>query len=174
MAATQILIIGGSSDVHARFAAWTTGSLQGRGYDVLPITTAVVAVGAVLALALSRSLDGLALGEDSARALGINPAKIWLVSSLAIMLLASAATAAAGPISFIGLAAPHAARLLVGSRHDRFLPLSMLLGAAVLLIADILGRMVSAPAEIGAGAMSALIGAPLFIALARRKLKAGR
>ncbi len=174
MAATQILIIGGSSDVHARFAAWTTGSLQGRGYDVLPITTIVVAVGAIFALALSRSLDGLALGEDSARALGINPAKIWLVSSLSIMMLASAATAAAGPISFIGLAAPHAARLLVGSRHDRFLPLSMLLGAAVLLIADILGRMVSAPAEIGAGAMGALIGAPLFIALARRKLKAGR
>ncbi|GAA1408508.1 ABC transporter permease [Glutamicibacter uratoxydans] len=174
MAATQILIIGGSSDVHARFAAWTTGSLQGRGYDVLPVTTAVVAVGALIALALTRSLDALALGNDSARALGINSGKIWFVSSAAIMLLAGAATAAAGPISFIGLAAPHASRLMVGPSHARFLPLSMMLGAAILLVADVLGRVVSAPAEIGAGAMSALIGAPLFIMLARKKLKAGR
>src|SRR5690606_1850278 len=118
-------------------ASWTTGSLQGRGYDVLPIAALVVLAGAVIALGLSRSLDALALGEDSARALGVNPTRAWLLSSLAVMLLAGAATAAAGPISFVGLAAPHAARMLVGAQHLRSLPLSMLLGAGVLLIADI-------------------------------------
>ena len=174
MAATQILVIGGGTETHERFAAWTTGSLQGRGYDVLPIAALVVFTGAVIALGLSRSLDTLALGEDSARALGVNPARIWLLSSVAVMLLAGAATAAAGPISFVGLAAPHAARMLVGAQHLRSLPLSMLLGAGVLLIADIAGRLVAAPAEIGAGAMSALIGAPVFIYLARRRLKAGK
>ncbi|MGN0128009.1 FecCD family ABC transporter permease [Glutamicibacter soli] len=174
MAATQILVIGGGTETHERFAAWTTGSLQGRGYDVLPIAALVVFTGAVIALGLSRSLDTLALGEDSARALGVNPARIWLLSSTAVMLLAGAATAAAGPISFVGLAAPHAARMLVGAQHLRSLPLSMLLGAGVLLIADIAGRLVAAPAEIGAGAMSALIGAPVFIYLARRRLKAGK
>ncbi|MFJ2146330.1 MULTISPECIES: FecCD family ABC transporter permease [unclassified Glutamicibacter] len=174
MAATQILVIGGGTETHERFASWTTGSLQGRGYDVLPIAALVVLAGAVIALGLSRSLDALALGEDSARALGVNPTRAWLLSSLAVMLLAGAATAAAGPISFVGLAAPHAARMLVGAQHLRSLPLSMLLGAGVLLIADIAGRMVAAPAEIGAGAMSALIGAPVFIYLARRRLKAGK
>lgn len=174
MASTQILVIGGGTETHERFAAWTTGSLQGRGYDVLPIAALVVFTGAAIALGLSRSLDALALGEDSARALGVNPARIWLLSSIAVMLLAGAATAAAGPISFVGLAAPHAARMLVGAQHLRSLPLSMLLGAGVLLIADIAGRLVAAPAEIGAGAMSALIGAPVFIYLARRRLKAGK
>ncbi|MCW4465896.1 iron ABC transporter permease [Glutamicibacter sp. MNS18] len=174
MAGTQVLIIGGGSEVHAHFAAWATGSLQGRGYDVLPIVSIVILLGVLLALSLSRELDGLALGEDSARALGINPTRTWFISSLAVMLLAGAATAAAGPISFIGLAAPHAARMIVGPHHVRFLPLSMALGALVLLLADILGRAIVAPMELGAGAMSALIGAPLFIFLARRKLKAGR
>lgn len=174
MASTQILVIGGGTETHERFADWTTGSLQGRGYDVLPIAALVVFTGAAIALGLSRSLDALALGEDSARALGVNPARIWLLSSIAVMLLAGAATAAAGPISFVGLAAPHAARMLVGAQHLRSLPLSMLLGAGVLLIADIAGRLVAAPAEISAGAMSALIGAPVFIYLARRRLKAGK
>ncbi|PJJ45753.1 iron complex transport system permease protein [Glutamicibacter mysorens] len=174
MAVTQILVIGGGTETHERFAAWTTGSLQGRGYDVLPIAALVVITGAMIALGLSRSLDALALGEDSARALGVSPARAWLLSSIAVMLLAGAATAAAGPISFVGLAAPHAARMLVGAQHLRSLPLSMLLGAGVLLIADISGRLVAAPMEIGAGAMSALIGAPVFIYLARRRLKAGK
>lgn len=174
MAATQILIIGGGTETHERFATWTTGSLQGRGYDVLPLASFVILLGTLIALGLARSLDGLALGEDSARSLGINPTRAWLLSSLAVMLLAGAATAAAGPISFIGLAAPHAARLLVGPHHVPYLPLSMLLGAGVLLIADIVGRLVASPAEIGAGAMSALIGAPIFIILARRRLKVGR
>lgn len=174
MAATQILIIGGGTETHERFATWTTGSLQGRGDDVLPLAGMVLLLGTLIGMGLARSLDGLALGEDSARSLGINPTRTWLLCSLAVMLLAGAATAAAGPISFIGLAAPHAARLMVGPHHVRYLPLSMVLGAGVLLIADIAGRLVASPTEIGAGAMSALIGAPIFIMLARRRLKAGK
>ncbi|MGO3341916.1 MAG: FecCD family ABC transporter permease, partial [Glutamicibacter arilaitensis] len=103
MASTQILVIGGGTETHERFAAWTTGSLQGRGYDVLPLTAVVVLIGAVIALGLCRALDALALGEDSARSLGVNPTRAWLLSAVAVMLLAGAATAATGPISFIGL-----------------------------------------------------------------------
>ncbi|GAB3620806.1 iron ABC transporter permease [Glutamicibacter endophyticus] len=173
-AATSILIIGGTAQNQTKYAAWSTGSLQGRGYDVLPTTLLVILLGSALALGMSRMLDGLALGEDSALALGINTQRAWGLGLLTIVLLSGAATAAAGPISFIGLAAPHTARLLVGAEHQRLLPLSMALGALALLVADILGRIVAIPDEVGAGAMSALIGAPLFILLARRMLKAGR
>ncbi|WP_347038241.1 iron ABC transporter permease [Glutamicibacter halophytocola] len=172
-AATTILIIGGTSQNQTKYASWATGSPQGRGYDVLPTTLVVILIGAVLALGMSRTLDALALGEDSAKALGISTQRSWVLGLLGIVLLSGAATAAAGPISFIGLAAPHAARMLTGIQHHRLLPLSMALGALALLIADILGRVVVIPDEVGAGAMSALIGAPLFILLARRMLKAG-
>lgn len=172
-AATTILIIGGTSQNQSKYASWATGSLQGRGYDVLPTTLLVILIGSVLALGMSRTLDALALGEDSAKALGISTQRAWVLGLLGIVLLSGAATAAAGPISFIGLAAPHAARMLVGASHQRLLPLSMALGALALLIADILGRVLVMPDEVGAGAMSALIGAPLFILLARRMLKAG-
>lgn len=168
-ATTSIIIIAGDEQRLSTYAAWATGSLQGRGYDVLPWVAGAVAVALLLCLPASASLDSLSLGTDLGRALGLRMRTTWLLGTLAILLLAGAGTAAAGPVGFIGLAAPHVARLLVGPNHRRLLPFSMLLGALLLLVADVLGRVVAAPAEIGAGVMSALIGAPFFIALARRR-----
>lgn len=166
---TAIIILAGDAQRLRNFVSWASGSLQGRGYDVLPWVLGACAVAMVLGLSTARSLDSLSLGNDLGNALGIKMRTTWLLGTGAILLLAGAATAAAGPIGFLGLAAPHMARLVVGPNHSRLLPFSMLLGALLLLTADILARVVAYPGEIGAGVMSAVIGAPVFIALARRR-----
>ena len=168
-AATSILLIAGTEENLTAYAAWATGSLQGRGWDVLPWVAGACVLAIAAALPTAPSLDSLSLGRDLGQTLGVKMRTTWLTGTGAILLLAGAATAAAGPISFLGLAAPHIARLVTGPNHRRLLPFSMLLGALLLLVADILGRTVAAPAEIGAGVMSALVGAPFFIALARRR-----
>lgn len=168
-AATSIVLIASSEETFTAYAAWATGSLQGRGYDVLPWVFGACLVAAAVALPTSRSLDSLSLGADLGKSLGVKIRTTWVLGTGAILLLAGAATAAAGPIAFLGLAAPHVARMVVGPNHRRLLPFSMLLGAVLLLLSDVIGRVVAAPSEIGAGVMSALVGAPFFIALARRR-----
>lgn len=168
-ALTSIIIIAGDEQRLQAYAAWATGSLQGRGYDVLPWVLGCCVLGIVIALSTSSSLDSLALGQEMGKALGVKMRTTWTLGSVCVLLLAGSATAAAGPVAFIGLAAPHVARLVVGTSHRSLLPYSMMLGALLLLCADVVGRIVVAPAEVGAGVMSALIGAPFFIALARRR-----
>src|SRR5690606_24246448 len=128
-----------------------------------------VGIALVAAVALSRSLDAMALGEDAGRALGVSPRRVWAVAAIVVIILSGAATAAAGPIAFIGLTAPHVARAVVGPNHLRLLPASMLIATVVVLAADILGRVVSYPGEVGTGVVTALIGGPFFIALVRRR-----
>jgi len=169
IAGTKIILIGGPDETITAYAAWASGSLQGRGYDVLPWVLCACLLAALTALPLSRSLDSLSLGADLGQTLGVRIRTTWILGAFAILILAGAATAAAGPIAFLGLAAPHIARMITGPVHRRLLPLSMLLGALLLLLADVVGRVIAAPAEIGAGVMSALVGAPFFIALARRR-----
>ncbi|QTE27988.1 FecCD family ABC transporter permease [Pengzhenrongella sicca] len=156
-------------DVFNLYRFWVVGSLQGRGFDVLAPTGALIVAGLVLAQGLSGSLNALALGADAGTALGVSVRRTWLLSAAGVVVLAGSATAAAGPISFIGLAAPHVARLVVGPDHRWVLPYSMLLGAVVLLGADVAGRVVALPSEVQTGVVSALIGAPLFVALVRRR-----
>lgn len=168
LALTHIVTINSEDQVFERFRHWVVGSLQGRGYEVLLPSALCVALGAMLALLLASSLDTMALGNDVSRSLGINPLYIWGMSSLAVVLLSGAATAAAGPVSFVGLTAPHIARIFTGPDHRWLLPYSMLLSALLLLGADILGRVVGAPGEISVGIMVALIGGPFFIYLVRR------
>ncbi|MGO2542093.1 FecCD family ABC transporter permease [Specibacter sp. AOP5-B1-6] len=166
---TTIIIIAGDAQRLRNFVSWASGSLQGRGYDVLPWVLGACLIAMVMGLSTARSLDSLSLGNDLGNALGIKMRTTWLLGAGAILLLAGAATAAAGPIGFLGLAAPHIGRMVVGPNHNRLLPFSMILGALLLLAADILGRVIAAPGEIAAGVMSAVIGAPVFIALARRR-----
>ncbi|GAA1348869.1 iron ABC transporter permease [Arthrobacter koreensis] len=168
-AGTKIILIGGPDETITAYAAWASGSLQGRGYDVLPWVLGACLAAMLASLPLSQSLDSMSLGTDLGRTLGVRIRRTWVLGALSILVLAGAATAAAGPIAFLGLAAPHVARLITGPNHRRLLPLSMLFGALLLLFADVAGRLVAAPAEIGAGVMSALVGAPFFIALARRR-----
>jgi iron complex transport system permease protein len=133
-------------------------------WPVLPI----LVVGAVLALTGARLLNVLALGDDLARGLGRRAGLDRVVVGVAIVALCGGATALAGPLVFVGLVAPHVARLVVGSDYSRILPVSLGLGAVLVLYADILGRVVLPPTEVQVGIMTAVVGVPVFFALIRR------
>ena len=167
-ALTRALILSTDATVYESFRGWTTGSLQGRGWESLPVVGLCLAVGLLISLALAGPLDSVSLGTDMAAALGVNIRLTWGLANAAIVVLAGGATAACGPIAFIGLASPHFARILGGVSHRRLLPVSALLAAVLLMLADVVGRVVVFPGEIGAGVMTALIGSPFFIHLVRR------
>lgn len=165
---TMAVILSSPQTVFDSFRNWATGSLQGRGWDSVPVAALCLLVGAVLAVVLAGPLNSVALGPDLAAALGVDTRRTWALTNLAVLVLAGGATAVAGPIAFVGLAAPHIARALVGTDHRWLLPASALVAAFALLLADVLGRVVIHPGEVGAGVMTALIGAPFFVVLVRR------
>ncbi|MCU1422258.1 MAG: iron transporter permease [Microbacteriaceae bacterium] len=148
---------------------WVVGSVVNRGYETLVAALPFLAGGAIIALLVTPALNALALGDDSGRALGLRVVRTRAMTAIAITLLCGAATAVAGPIGFVGLTVPHVARAIVGPDQRRIVPLSMLLAAAFLILADTLGRIVSGGAEIEVGIMTAILGAPVFIALVRRR-----
>ncbi|MBV7697301.1 iron ABC transporter permease [Streptomyces sp. TRM70350] len=152
-----------------QFRFWTVGALTGRYFDVLYVVLPFVAVGLLLALALAPSLNALALGDQVGRALGVNVGRTRALGAVAVMLLCGAATAAVGPIGFVGLAVPHVARFIVGPDQRWVFAYSMLLAPVLLIGADVLGRVLGAPGELQVGIVTAFLGAPLFIALCRRR-----
>ncbi|MFH8515541.1 FecCD family ABC transporter permease [Streptomyces gelaticus] len=147
---------------------WNAGSVAGVGFDVIRPVTAFIAVGLVLALITLPALNLLNLGDDAARGLGVNIAVSRTVGIVAITLLAGAATAACGPIAFLGLMVAHVARYLTGPDYRWLVPYAGLLGAVVLLVCDIVGRLVVRPGELDAGVVVALLGAPFFAILVWR------
>ncbi|WP_202819098.1 FecCD family ABC transporter permease [Actinosynnema sp. ALI-1.44] len=152
-----------------RYRYWVIGSLSGRGMDVFFQVGPFIATGAVLALLLGRSLNALALGEETGRAVGARLGQTRVLGAIAVTLLCGAATAAAGPIAFVGLTIPHIARAITGPDHRWLLPYSAVLAPILVLAADVVGRVVGSPGELQAGIVMAFIGAPVFIALARRR-----
>jgi iron complex transport system permease protein len=157
------------SGVFNQWRFWDVGALAGRDAEVVGQVAPFVAAGVVLALGLGRGLNAVALGEQAGQGLGVNLGRVRLAGAAAIMLLCGAATAAAGPIGFIGLMAPHAVRVLTGPDHRWILAHSALLAPALLLTADIVGRVVVRPGELQSGIVTAFIGAPVFIYLLRRR-----
>ena len=156
-----------------QYNLWSVGALGGRGRTELEAVVPFIALGAVAAILLARPLNALALGDDSARSLGAQVGRTRIGGAVAITLLCGAATAAAGPIYFLGLTVPHAARAICGPDQRWVLAYSAVLGAALLLVADVLGRVLVRPSELQAGLMLAVVGAPLFIALVRRQADRG-
>jgi iron complex transport system permease protein len=152
-----------------QFNFWSVGALGGRGRSELEAVVPFIVLGCVIALALARSLNALALGDDAARSLGARVGRTRIGGAASITLLCGAGTAAAGPIYFLGLTVPHAARALCGPDQRWILAYSAVFGAALLLIADVIGRLLVRPSELEAGVMVAIIGAPVFIAIVRRK-----
>lgn len=148
---------------------WQVGSLAGRSTEILLQVAPFLAVGIVLALSTGRILDGLSMGEDVARALGQRVGLSRAIAGVAAVILAGAATSAAGPISFIGLTIPHVARAITGPNYRWILPYSTLMAPILLLGSDILGRLIAPPGEVQVGIVTALVGAPFFIALVRRR-----
>lgn len=147
---------------------WNAGSLTGVGFDVIWPVSAFVAAGLLPALITLPAVNLLNLGDDVARGLGVNIALTRTVGIVAITLLAGAATAACGPIAFLGLMVAHVARYLTGPDYRWLVPYAGLLGAVVLLVCDIVGRLVVRPGELDAGVVVSLLGAPFFAVLVWR------
>lgn len=165
---TGIVIINAPTDVLDQFRNWSAGSVEGRSYDVIRVLAISVAIGLLIAFSLAGKLNAIALGKELGAALGVNVYATWFLSCLSVMLLAGSATAGAGPIGFVGLVAPHIARTIVGPNYRWILPYSALFAAILLLGADIVGRVVAAPAEVAAGIIAMLIGGPFFIIIVRQ------
>jgi iron complex transport system permease protein len=155
-------------DVWDQLRFWQAGSLDIRTLQTLKVVTLPVIVAATVALILSRALNSLSLGTDTATALGSRVARTQLIGLLAITVLCGSATAVVGPIAFIGLMMPHMARWLVGADHRWSLPVTLLATPALLLFADVVGRLL-VPVELRVSVVSAFIGAPVLIFLVRRK-----
>lgn len=151
---------------------WAVGALNGRDLSAVTVLWPFIVGGAAVALLLAHRLNGLALGDDVAAALGQSVGRTRAIAGVAIICLAGAATALAGPIALVGLAVPHAARRLVGTDYRWIVPLCALLGPVMLLAADIVGRLVRSD-ELEAGIVAAIIGAPVLIAVARGRRVAG-
>jgi iron complex transport system permease protein len=148
---------------------WSIGALGERGRTEIDAILPFIAIGLVIAILLARSLNALALGDDSARALGARVGRTRVGGAVSVTLLCGAATAAAGPFYFLGLAVPHVGRAVCGPDERWVLAYSAVLGGVLILVADVIGRVIVRPSEMQAGVMVAVIGAPVFIALVRRK-----
>ncbi|MCS0499139.1 FecCD family ABC transporter permease [Protaetiibacter mangrovi] len=156
-------------EVMTTFRFWQIGGVGGATWDRILLVAPALALGALVVLATARGMNSLALGDDVAAGLGERVARTRLVAAAGAFVLCGAATAIAGPIGFVGLVVPHLCRLLVGTDHRWLLPATAIVGAGLLVAADVVGRLVARPEEVEVGIITALIGAPVFIALARRR-----
>ncbi|MEU7764962.1 iron ABC transporter permease [Nocardia sp. NPDC049190] len=152
---------------------WVVGTVAGRDAEVFWQVLPFLAVGTLLSVVASPGLNLLSLGEEVARGLGVHVGRSRALGLAAVVLLSGAATAAVGPIAFLGLAVPHLARVLTGPDYRRLIPYSGLLGALLLVVADILGRVVARPGELQVGVILAALGAPFFLAFVRRRKLVG-
>jgi iron complex transport system permease protein len=146
---------------------WQLGSLAGRNMPVLEQVVPFIAIGLALALLSGRALNGLAMGDHAARALGQRVELTRVLVLVAVTILCGAATAACGPIVFVGLVVPHVARSICGPDYRWILPYSLILAPVIFLAADVVGRIVVAPGELEVGVVMGVLGAPFFVALIR-------
>lgn len=168
LTAVTVLVLTTQTATLDVYRYWSVGALNARGLDAVALVSVPLLVGAVLALVSARGLDLVALGEHTARGLGHNVALTRAIGICAAVLLAGGATAIAGPIVFVGLVVPHALRAVIGGSYGPLLWIGMPLGAALLLAADVIGRVVAPPGEVQAGVVVAFLGAPVLIALVLR------
>ncbi|MGI5287748.1 FecCD family ABC transporter permease [Nonomuraea polychroma] len=146
---------------------WQVGSLAGRYAPILTGVAPFLIIALIASLGFGRALNGLALGEDMARGLGQQVTRTRTAAFAVVAVLAGAATAACGPIVFVGLVVPHVARFICGPDYRWILPYSMLLAPIVLLLADVLGRVVVTPDELQVGVVLGVLGAPAFVSIVR-------
>ena len=156
-------------DIVENVQSWEIGGVGGATFDGIGTVVPFLVAGFVISLLAARSLNSLALGDELAAGLGERVALARGVAALGSVILCGAATAIAGPIWFVGLVVPHLCRLLVGVDHRWLLPFTALTGACLLTASDVVGRIVARPSELDVGILTALIGAPFFIAIVRRQ-----
>lgn len=148
---------------------WSAGGTAGIRMDQLKIAAPVLIAALIAALLLSQQVSLLSLGEEAARSLGLNLNRSRLLTILVVLLLAGTSTALAGPVAFVGLLVPHIVRRFAGGRYEAILPCSMMLGALMMVLADILSRTLNAPTETPVGLIFAVIGVPAFIWISRKE-----
>lgn len=152
---------------------WGVGSIADRPDGTVAFVTPFIVVGLAVAMLTGRAVNAVALGDDRARALGVPIGLVRGASALAITVLCGAATAAAGPIAFVGLMIPHAVRLVTGPDHRWIMAYSVVAAPILLVVADVIGRLVVWPAELRVGVVTAFLGAPVLIWLVRRAERGG-
>lgn len=167
LAITQALVV--FFDVAQDLSYWTAGGISGVRMPQVLLLWPWTLVGIIMAIGLSKSVTLLSFGEEMAIGLGGHMGRIQFLAGLAVLILCGSAVAIAGPIGFVGLVTPHMARQLVGIDYRKVIPITALLGAILLVGADLVARSVAAPFEIPLGAITALIGVPFFLYLANRK-----
>ncbi|MBD2448913.1 iron ABC transporter permease [Nostoc sp. FACHB-152] len=166
---TAILIVSQKTLNEIRF--WLAGSLSGRDINILLQVLPFVVIGLIVAFALGRQITTMSLGEDVAKGLGQQIAWIKIITAISVVLLAGSSVALAGPIGFIGLVVPHMVRFFIKADYRWILPYSAIVGAVLVLIADIVARVLLKPQELPVGVMTALVGAPFFVYLAKSKVR---
>ena len=157
------------ADISGLARDWQIGGVGGATFDSVELVLPFLLSGLVIGLLSANGLNALALGDELAAGLGQRVAISRATASAGSVILCGAATAVTGPIGFVGLVGPHACRLLIGVDHRWLVPFSAVSGAALLTASDILGRVVARPAELDVGIITALLGAPFFIAIVRRQ-----
>ena len=167
LAITQALVV--YFDVAQDLSYWTAGGISGVRMPQVLLFWPWTLIGVVMAVSLSKSVTLLSFGEEMAIGLGGHMGRIRFLAGVAVLILCGSAVAIAGPIGFVGLVTPHMARQLVGIDYRKVIPITALLGAILLVGADLVVRSVAAPFEIPLGAITALIGVPFFLYLANRK-----
>jgi iron complex transport system permease protein len=173
LAAGQTYLQQRSSDTVREVYSWLLGRLATAGWHDVLIVAPYAALTIAVVLAHRRTLDVLAVGDDEAASLGINPQRIRILLIVAASLGTAAAVAVSGLIGFVGIIVPHTVRLLAGASYRIILPSSVLFGAAFLTLADLAARLVLAPAEIPIGVVTAFLGAPFFVLVLRQASRAG-
>lgn len=166
---TSILIVSQRTLDEIRF--WLAGSLSGRDFDLFLQVLPFLLSGLLLAFLLGRQITTMSLGEDIAKSLGQQTVWVKVLAALSVVLLAGSSVAIAGPIGFIGLVVPHMVRFFIKTDYRWILPYTAVLGAILLLVADIAARVLLKPQEIPVGVMTTIVGAPVFVYLAKSKVK---
>jgi iron complex transport system permease protein len=171
--ALQTLVQQRYDDTLRSVYAWLLGRLDTDGWTGVVAVLPYVVVSVVVIMLYRRVLDVLAVGDLEAGSLGVDPARVRLVVVLAATLGTAAVVSVSGLIGFVGIVVPHTVRLLVGPSHRLLVPASLLLGAAFLVLADVVARTLVAPAELPIGVVTALLGAPFFVVLLRTRRVSG-
>lgn len=167
LTACQTYVLQANSDAFRRIIAWILGRIATSGWSEPALMLPYFVVTAAVVLRYRRALDVLAVGDEEATALGVNPRRVRLIVVLAASLAAAAAVSVSGLIGFVGIIVPHTVRLAFGASNRVVLPLSVLFGGAFMVLADLVARTVLSPAELPIGVVTAFLGAPFFVLVLR-------
>ncbi|WP_024291869.1 FecCD family ABC transporter permease [Lacrimispora indolis] len=159
-------------DVAQDIMFWTVGGVAGSNWEQIKIMTPWILAALLCAVALSHSISLLSLGEDVAKGLGLNAAAVNVLCTLTVLILAGASVSVVGAVGFVGLIIPHLARYLVGVDYRWIIPSSAVLGALLMVAADLGARMINPPFETPIGVLTALVGVPFFLYLSRKQRRA--